>query len=116
MVAGISNKVINQDGTDVVERTLTNSGETISKIEKPLTTIETKYKYTGPEDSKNREFCAHLLQLNKIYKREEIEFISAKMGFDVWAQRGGFYHNPTTDITTPYCRHKWLQIVVKKIT
>lgn len=110
----ISNKVINQDGTDVVERTLTNSGETISKIEKPLTTIETKYKYDGPRDSKNRDFCAHLLDLEKLYTREEINKISAAVDYNVFAMRGGFYHNKETDITTPYCRHTWKQVTVIK--
>ncbi len=26
--------------------------------------------------------------------------------------RGGFYHNPSTDTTTPYCRHTWMSHVV----
>ena len=110
----ISNKVINQDGTDVVERTLTSSGETISKIEKPLTTIETKYKYDGPQDSKNRPFCAKLMQLKKLYTRAEIDKISAAVDYNVFAMRGGFYHNPAIDLTTPYCRHTWKQVTVIK--
>lgn len=110
----ISNKVINQDGTDVVERTLTSSGETISKIEKPLTTIETKYKYDGPQDSKNRPFCAKLMELKKLYTRAEIDKISAAVDYNVFAMRGGFYHNPAIDLTTPYCRHTWKQVTVIK--
>ena len=111
----ISNKVINQNGTDIIARELTSSGETISNIEKPLTTIETKYKYTGPQDSKNRAFCAKLLELKKLYTRDEIDRISQAVDYNVFAMRGGFYHNPSTDITTPYCRHKWSQVsVIKK--
>jgi DNA-binding Lrp family transcriptional regulator len=110
----ISNKVINQNGTDIVERTLTSSGETISKIEKPLTTIETKYKYDGPEDSKNRPFCAKLMELKKLYTRDEIDKISAAVDYNVFAMRGGFYHNPKIDLTTPYCRHTWKQVTVIK--
>lgn len=110
----ISNKVINQDGTDVVERTLTSSGETISKIEKPLTTIETKYKYDGPQDSKNRPFCAKLMELKKLYTRAEIDKISTAVDYNVFAMRGGFYHNPAIDLTTPYCRHTWKQVTVIK--
>lgn len=107
--------IIGQDGTDVISRTLTSSGETISKIEKPLTSIETKYKYTGPQDSKNREFCAHMMKLKKLYTRAEIDEISGAVDYNVFSMRGGFYHNPNTDITTPYCRHKWSQVsVIKK--
>lgn len=83
---------------------------------RPITTdIFVKYSYDGPQDDRNRPFCARLMELSRLYSRSEIEQISQRVGYSVWERRGGFYHNPETDVTTPYCRHRWTQnIVVKK--
>lgn len=107
----IDSKVIDQQGKQVIERTITPEGQNVINTQN-IRVIETRYKYTGPKDSKNRAFCARLLELNKLYTRDEINTISDRVGYNVWAQRGGYYHNPTTDITTPYCRHNWSQKTV----
>lgn len=73
-----------------------------------------KYSYDGPKDSRNRPFCARLMELNRFYTRTEIESISARLGYSVWDRRGGFYHNPNTDTTTAFCRHSWVSHVVMK--
>lgn len=100
-------------GQDVViERTLT---EPLSKItdEKPRTTaFKIMYGYDGPQDSRNRPFCARMMELNRLYTRAEIETISRRLGYSVFNRRGGWYHNPSTDTTTPYCRHTWVSLVV----
>lgn len=102
-------------GQDViVERTLT---EPLSKItdEKPRTTsFKIMYGYDGPQDSRNRPFCARMMQLNRLYTRAEIETISRRLGYSVFDRRGGWYHNPSTDSTTPYCRHTWASFVTIK--
>lgn len=84
--------------------------------EKNLITTEifVKYKYAGPKDNRNRPFCHKVLEMNKLYTREDINNISDAAGYDVWKQRGGWYHNPNTDVNTPYCRHWWSQVIVKK--
>lgn len=61
-----------------------------------------------------RPFCETLIDLNKMYLRSEIDLISGRIGRDVWKYRGGFYHNPKTQRTTPYCRHEWKQSLVRK--
>ena len=58
---------------------------------------------------KSRPFCAKLIELDKLYTRQEIETISGAIGRDVWTYRGGWYHNPGTDVNTPSCRHIWNQ-------
>lgn len=78
------------------------------------TEIFVKYKYTGPQDSKNRPFCAKVLGLGKLYSRDDIDNVSNAAGYNVWTQRGGWYHNPKTDVNTPYCRHFWSQVIVKR--
>ena len=61
-----------------------------------------------------RDFCATLLEFNKFYTRQEIDTISSRINRDVWRYRGGFYHNPDTNRTTPWCRHEWRQTLVRK--
>lgn len=81
----------------------------------PMTKISIKYSYEGPQDSRNRPFCARMLQLNRLYTRADIERISARLGYSVWDRRGGFWTRKGTNDTTPYCRHKWQSnIVVQK--
>lgn len=86
----------------------------------PTETIEVLYSYEVRSGlgadviETTRDFCRQLISLDKLYTREEIEKISAIVGRDVWSQRGGFYHNPSSDVDTPYCRHIWQQNIVRK--
>ena len=61
----------------------------------------------------SREFCVKLMNAGKIYSRQQIEQISNVVGYDVWAQRGGWWTRKGGDVTTPYCRHVWVQNVVR---
>ena len=97
------------------------SGEGSKGLGKPKGGIdsqyEVRYRYQEvpgipPVKTQSRNFCIKLLQLNRLYTREEIETISIKLGRDVWRYRGGWYHNPETGKTTPWCRHEWAQQVV----
>ena len=82
----------------------------------PPTQIFVKYSYEGPQDAKNRPFCAKMMELNRLYSRADIEKISARLGYSVFDRRGGFWTRKGTNDTTPYCRHKWQSniVVVKK--
>lgn len=64
------------------------------------------------EGGHSRPFCEMLLELNRLYTREEIDMISGMEGYDVFAYRGGWYHNPNTDKNEPGCRHEWRQVIV----
>jgi hypothetical protein len=91
----------------------------IKEVVEPETLIEfeTKWKYAGPQDSKNRSFCAEMLKLNKIYSREEIDNLNNDMkeyNTDVWKYKGGWYHNPEFDQNFPQCRHWFAQVIVRK--
>jgi hypothetical protein len=82
--------------------------------------IEIMYSYEvrsglGPDLlPTSRPFCKKLIEMDKLYTREDIENISKLTGRDVWTDRGGYYHNPKTDETTPYCRHVWNQNIVRR--
>ena len=65
-----------------------------------------RYSYEGPEDSRNRPFCAQLLELDRFYSRVDIETISERVGYSVWDRRGGWL--TLSDGThREYCRHRW---------
>jgi hypothetical protein len=70
-----------------------------------------------PVITKSRDFCLRLLSLNRLYTRDDINSISSRLSpyRDVWKYRGGWYTNPETGASTPYCRHIWMQqLVIKK--
>lgn len=60
----------------------------------------------------SRKFCTKLIELDRLYTREDIDAIGAAEGYDVFAYKGGWYHNPKSDVNTPWCRHTWRQNVV----
>lgn len=62
----------------------------------------------------SREFCKTLVDLNRLYTREEINRISGIEGYNVFAYRGGWYHNPDTHKNEPGCRHEWSQVITFK--
>lgn len=105
-------------GEDVqIERALTVPLDDITAdiTDNNQTIVSIKYSYEGPQDNRNRPFCAKMMELNRLYSRSEIETISAQLGYSVFDRRGGFWRHKGTDITTPYCRHNWMsQVVVKK--
>jgi len=91
------------------------SKEGEEEIKKVKSEFFVKYKYFGIRDKEtNRPFCARLLELNRVYTREDINTLSERLGYNVWMRRGGWYHNPDTGVNTPYCRHTWRQVIVKR--
>ena len=102
-------------GNDIVtERTLAKPLNEITD-QKPRT-LEYKimYSYEGPKDSKNRDFCRQLLELDKFFSRADIETMSRRLGYSVWDRRGGWWTKPNGN-HSPSCRHKWVQnFVIRK--
>lgn len=104
----------------------------ISKLVKPLneildkplkTSFLVRYEYSwdylrttqSDRNSKtSRPFCQRLMELQKLYTRGEIEQISARLGYDVFARAGGWWTLPNTNIHSPKCRHTWNAVVVIK--
>jgi hypothetical protein len=101
---------------------ISESGELLERgmntvAQSDQTRIEIRYSYELRPDApaligESRPFCKELITLDRFYTREEIDFISSKMGFSVWNFRGGWYHNPETGRNTPFCRHTWQQNVI----
>ena len=111
----IKSKIVKVGIDQVIERTLT---EPISKqTDKTPETLNFKlmYSYEGPQDSRNRPFCARLMELDRLYSRTDIETMSRRMGYSVWDRRGGWWTKPNGDHSIS-CRHNWVQNIVMKKT
>ena len=91
----------------------------VSEEQIPIERFEVRYGYrtrldVPPAKSGSRQFCERLMSLNRLYSRDEINTISSRVDRDVWRYRGGWYTNPDTGTSTPWCRHEWIQQLVVK--
>ncbi len=77
------------------------------------TQIFIKYSYEGPQDDRNRPFCAKLMSLNRLYSRYDIEKISQRLGYSVFDRGGGFWRKPDGTISDS-CRHHFKSNIVVK--
>lgn len=97
------------------------------KIEAPkpgVTSFQIRYKYdwrdiipVGERDTAahpSRPFCKHMMELSKtkVWSRQNIENISARLGYSVWDRLGGFWNN--NGVIDDQCRHEWKTVIVKK--
>ena len=125
-------KALNTSVEDVAKRIatlreleiLTKGGEVntlgksvIENLDIPISRFEVRYTYrTRPNVpdpiTQSRQFCVKLIELNRSYSRQDIDNISVRVDRDVWRYRGGWYTNPETGATTPFCRHEWIQQLV----
>jgi DNA-binding Lrp family transcriptional regulator len=117
---GLMKTTQTQIGSDtIIERELTKPMSEIRKVGNVTTTeILIRYSYEGPEDDRNRPFCAKMLDISKrkMWTRSDIEQISERLGYSVWDRRGGWYTEPDGQ-RRPFCRHEWKSnIVLRKTT
>jgi len=86
--------------------------ENVSKVVKTQLSIRYRYEWNEdvPDEEKDtlshpsRPFCKKLMELNRLYTRQDIEQISERLGYSVWDRKGG-----------DDCRHRWVsQIMAKK--
>jgi len=71
--------------------------------------LAVRYRYTGPRDSRNRDFCARLMKLNKVFRKEDINNLSItganeEFGiYDIFRYKGSYN-----------CRHYWEEVFYKR--
>ncbi len=97
---------------------ITNKGM-IEVARQDVTKIEIFYSYAHNPAQDNRpiiiptsrDFCKALVgfSASRVWSREDINGISARIGYNAFAYRGGWYYNDKLDRATPYCRHIWKQ-------
>jgi hypothetical protein len=100
----------------------------VKKLTKPLskivddmeiTTFEVRYAYDwkpiipssqrDTPEHPSRNFCRKLISENKLWTRQAIETLSARLGYSVFDRGGGWWGDSFS------CRHRWeSQVVVKK--
>ena len=94
-------------------------------IQRPEDETFIVYKYAERPDApavqtQSRPFCIRMMVLSRVkrYTLQQLELLTndfGQSGIDIFTKRGGWYNNPNTGQTTPYCRHIWeMQIVRKK--
>ena len=95
-------------------KSITPEGET------DLDEFKVVYKYKVRNDApsllgESRDFCQKYMRLsqNRSFTIEDIQAISDKEGYDVFAFRGGWLNNHETGKTTKYCRHVWEARIVR---
>jgi predicted transcriptional regulator len=94
----------------------------VEEVKRLQTEIVVRYGYALAAGIKGtlvipttRDFCRQIVESNRVYSREDINAMSAQLGYDVWKRRGEWYTNPDTGITTPQCRHIWVQQLLRRI-
>jgi hypothetical protein len=84
---------------------------------------EIRYRYDlrqgidGPKilpNGRTRPFCEIIIDANRYYTKIDINTMSNGFGLSVFEYAGGYYTNPDTGETTPYCRHGWSMIFVER--
>jgi hypothetical protein len=120
----IDDNVITEDikNTGLITRKITRTGEAAIKRLVPVTSFRVLYSYEErpnvPEAaSGSRPLCERLYNgdgvgQSLLFTREEIQNISNQLGYSVFQLCGGWYRNPNTGKTTPFCRHEWRRNVV----
>jgi hypothetical protein len=119
----VKNEVIKtkevKSGSDKVIKTeiLKNPSQLPGK-ESKVTQVLVRYSYEWrvPASEQNyatsRPFCQKLMSLNKFYTRQEIESLSARLGYSVWDRCGGFWNN--NGKIEYKCRHTWMANIVTR--
>ena len=119
-----TSNLIEIDGSNIA---LTPLGDKVAKtIDIPKAQVMYRYELRRDAPSlvkggKSRTFCRKLVAKNKLYTKKEIEVLRNDMkpsGItdirDVWTAKGGWYRKKGTDVSIPYCRHTWKQVIVRK--
>jgi hypothetical protein len=121
---GSKYKVLSSKRIDSMSEALSAETELTKDVTLKFITVKVRYTYEEIEGipsakSGSRPFCSQLRSTpTRMYSLEEIGSLSvthlSDMGLpqDVFTYRGGFYRNPDTDQTTPFCRHYWKANVV----
>lgn len=70
--------------------------------------MRVRFKYVGPQDERNRQFCADMMAQNRVYRIEDIDQLTAQVAnsefgyYSIFLWRGSFN-----------CRHVWVRLLYK---
>lgn len=115
----ISTKEVNQQGEPIRKVKVKTEGKDIAK-ESSIGEVRYQYSWRSEipkgkrdtNDHPSRPFCARMMELKKLYTREDIDKISDRVGLNVWEFRGGWWNDD--GVNSPSCRHIWKSLIVKR--
>jgi hypothetical protein len=87
-------------------------GEPVSMDFKIMYKYEVKPGYGPTLIATSRQFCVHLIELDRLYTTTDLRTLSAEAGYDVFRFKGGPYRKPGSNYVSDECRHQWRQQVV----
>ena len=103
---------------------ITKQGNAALQTAEPLeVTFKVAYRYVKSGEAAGadiipttRDFCKRMVNESKsrVWDSAQIQQVGMKEDRNVWLRRGGFWTRKETNITTPYCRHVWEQVVIKE--
>lgn len=103
--------------------TVTSSGkDVLNDSVSVANSFKIAYRYVVRNDAgqpiipTTRPFCREMVNAseNRVWDATQITQISLEENRNVWLRGGGFWTRKGTNITTPYCRHEWEQVVIKE--
>ena len=119
-LARLNEKGLIESNAKGYEATTKGIEKVTNPIDEYVTEIKTIYKYKTKPDApalltQSREYCKDLLaeSQTKHWEFEDIDSMSNEFGMNAWDFRGGYYTNPNTNETTPWCRHIWKAQTIK---
>jgi len=111
------------DSTQKVSEITTRGSRALETAEPLDVALKIRYRYIKSGEAAGasiiettRDFCRNLVNLSnsgKTWSNAEIQQIGLSEGRNVWQRKGGFWTRKGGQVTTPYCRHVWEQLVVK---
>jgi len=128
-VAEVNEAIQGLQNADALDKGFKPTEEAKKTIQEPLPEekVFIVYKYvknpdvSGPPvlpQGRTRAFCRRMITLaeTRRYTLQQLETLvngEGQTGINIFTKRGGWYHNPQTDRTTPYCRHIWEMELVR---
>ncbi len=123
-IEDVNNAIQNLQNAGALDKNFTPTKEGKESIQEPAEKLFIVYEYVkrkGVPNAKSgsRAFCRKMMDLaalGRVYTLSQLEMLVngfGQTGIDIFTKRGGWYHNPQTDRTTPYCRHIFEQKLVR---
>lgn len=128
-ITKVSDAIETLIGQGLIDKNLAVTTKGENKDISSFSELFIRYKYTLRSDApalveggKSRDFCEAMMSNPRYFSREDIDNISKDLGqvynipnYDAFRMRGGWYHDPNKNVNLPFCRHIWVQELVKKV-
>ena len=114
----ISTKEVKSGADKVIQTKVLKTPSQLPGKDSKVTQVLVRYSYewrvpaSEQDYDTSRPFCQKLMDLDRYYTRQDIENLSARLGYSVWDRCGGFWNN--NGKIEYKCRHTWMANVVTR--